>query len=331
MSRVLDEDVLGDDLMSGLPTVSRFRFQLCAIDTLALPEYAGSAVRGMLGWGLRRTVCVTGKSTCTDCRLTDSCPYFGFFEQSGEGGGEGRAGHAAPHPYLLQINTGSPSTIAPGETYDVGLTTFGSARDVLPYLVVGLSRAGQRGLGPANAKFDLERVEQEQHLGRGDWITIATGESTRIQSRDTLWPAPRAIGRFARLEFVTPFRIKRAGRLVGPDEFRLRHLLDALRYRIADLQRLYGKKHPAHAWVSSLPPAPEAALTRSELAWKDWTRYSSRQRTRMQMGGLTGELWLDTEALGNWAGLIGLGQWLHVGKATTMGLGGYRFGEAPSL
>ena len=47
----------------GLPDLARFRFGLRALDPIRLTEYPGSAWRGLLGHGLRRTVCVTRQPT----------------------------------------------------------------------------------------------------------------------------------------------------------------------------------------------------------------------------------------------------------------------------
>jgi len=58
------------------------------------------------------------------------------------------------------------------------------------------------------------------------------------------------------------------------------------------------------------------------LQWKDWTRFSSRQDQEMTLGGVIGEWTLsgDLEELLPW---FWLGQWLHVGKNATMGMGKY--------
>ena len=77
---------------------------------------------------------------------------------------------------------------------------------------------------------------------------------------------------------------------------------------------------PAH-------PLPIASLNlsvRAEgLRWFDWGRYSQRQQQEMQLGGLLGSVHLQGD-LAPFAQLLHLGQWLHVGKNASFGLGGYR-------
>jgi CRISPR/Cas system endoribonuclease Cas6 (RAMP superfamily) len=61
------------------------------------------------------------------------------------------------------------------------------------------------------------------------------------------------------------------------------------------------------------------------LRWLDWTRYSSRQQQEMTLGGAVGT-WRFTAPADTLAALwpwLWLGQWLHIGKNATMGMGGY--------
>jgi CRISPR/Cas system endoribonuclease Cas6 (RAMP superfamily) len=59
------------------------------------------------------------------------------------------------------------------------------------------------------------------------------------------------------------------------------------------------------------------------LHWHEWTRFSSRQDTRMQMGGLLGDLTLGGPGLPTFWSSLWYGQWVHVGKGTSFGLGAY--------
>lgn len=60
----------------------------------------------------------------------------------------------------------------------------------------------------------------------------------------------------------------------------------------------------------------------SQLHWHDWERYSHRQKTRMQLGGVMGQVSYAGE-LGPFLPLLALGADLHVGKGTGFGLGRY--------
>ena len=70
--------------------------------------------------------------------------------------------------------------------------------------------------------------------------------------------------------------------------------------------------------LATLVPSGE-----TDVAWKDWSRYSNRQRKKVPMGGLAGHAVIDQAPQELW-------QWLrcaslvHVGKGAAMGLGRIR-------
>lgn len=85
-------------------------------------------------------------------------------------------------------------------------------------------------------------------------------------------------------------------------------------------QAQWGEQVPAVATLA------ERLGDQRTLQWFDWVRYSSRQQQEMALGGVVGSWQLNGPAdaiAGIWPWLW-LGQWLHVGKNATMGLGGYR-------
>jgi hypothetical protein len=79
---------------------------------------------------------------------------------------------------------------------------------------------------------------------------------------------------------------------------------------------------PVGTDASRLAAAAERLADERKLQWKDWTRFSSRQQREMTLGGVVGE-WKLSGELGELMPWFWLGQWLHVGKETTMGMGRY--------
>jgi hypothetical protein len=314
---------------AGFPKIARFRFIFCALDPIRLPPYSGSAWRGLLGRGLRRSVCVTRQARCDGCLLIDSCLYSSFFESPGRRSGVPERGDSVPHPFVLSIAPDAPREYAPGETLMLGINLIGDASRPLPYLVHALGQAGQRGIGQGEGRFELLRVEAEPDLGAGGWRSIHTLAQGRLDSPPEVsrhWGVPpSSVG----LRLTTPLRIKRHGRLVGPREFTADHLLRQLSRRFELLTRLYAD--PGQPVPLPVPAVSPLQLAQTRLRWRDWTRYSSRQRELMNMGGLIGELVLDGPELPALWPWLWLGQWLHLGKATSMGLGRYRLMDAASL
>ena len=124
------------------------------------------------------------------------------------------------------------------------------------------------------------------------------------------------------LEFVTPLRLQQQGRPLRAQELSPRKL-------VADLLRRVSLTAEFHAGVPSAVPNAVALVQHAEalwderdLRWQDWSRYSSRQKQEMTLGGLVGR-WTLRGELGPLLPWLWLGQWLHVGKNATMGLGRY--------
>jgi len=59
------------------------------------------------------------------------------------------------------------------------------------------------------------------------------------------------------------------------------------------------------------------------LSWFDWERYSNRQKTRMKLGGVVGEMEFQGEALPYFLPLLVAGEILHVELGPAFGLGRY--------
>jgi hypothetical protein len=264
--------------------------------------------------------------------LLRTCPYPVLFESPtpAAGGVPQRSSHV-PHPFVLGIDPTQPRDLGPGERFLFDITLIGEANRQIPYLIHAVATAGERGIGRGRRRFTIAQVDQEPALGTQDWrvgFDSATGTLDLAASREPIVPAPPSL---LELHFETPLRLKRRGRLVTPGEFGLPVLLHALRDRLFDLQVLYGQRPAAspRAWIDDA--ALELPALATDLAWRDWTRYSSRQDTLMQLGGLVGRIWVSGEAIERLWPLLWLGQWVHVGKATSMGLGRYRVVATASL
>lgn len=305
--------------------IERLRFALKALDPIRLPPYAGSAWRGLLGHGLRRSVCVTHQPVCDGCMLRQTCLYSTFFESPGETFINGQRYDRLPHPFVLEPDPGAPREMASGDRLGLGVTLFGAFTAQAPYLIHAVAAAGDRGLGQGGGRFVVSRLERETALGEGRWETAwepASGDY-RLAA-----PVPGAIpglpGQSLRLSLVTPLRVKRKGHFLGARDFTAEALLWHLCARLELLARLYGGDPDAFDWNGLAAQAGEVRIGRADLRWHDWTRYSSRQGTLMQMGGLLGELTLEGPGLATFWPALWLGQWVHVGKGTSFGLGWYR-------
>ena len=252
------------------------------------------------------------------------CLYSRFFESPSPPDAPQRRYQALPHPFVLEPERRQEREIPPGAFLSLGMTFLGDAVEQVPYLIQALNTAGQRGFGRDRGRFSVVAVEREVSLGSASWEPVydaAIGEYRHRQTQPIrLPPPPSAVC----VHLFTPLRIKRHGSFVGAAELEPSDLLRNLYARMAKLAELYGGDPEPFDWRVIGQDAAGITLVDKLLRWHEWTRFSSRQNTRMQMGGLLGELVLEGDALPLFWPALWLGQWVHVGKGTSFGLGGYR-------
>ena len=144
----------------------RLRVEVTATRRIELPAYLGSTLRGAFGMALRRSACALRRQECGTCLLRATCIYSYTFETPlMSGGGEQRRYATAPHPFVLNLETGTSGIQEPGSIFAFGMTLVGRACDFLPYFVYAFQRMGELGIGKGRGTFELLRV---YNLGPAD-------------------------------------------------------------------------------------------------------------------------------------------------------------------
>ncbi len=291
------------------------------------PEYAGSAWRGALGHALKRALCITHAPVCKTCLLYHACGYAYVFETPPPvHAGKMRRYDAVPHPFLL--NVVEDQHVAPGDTYPVGLTLVGRANAHLGYLIHALAEAGRRGVGTGRQPLILEYVAQKTSAECDTTIYAAGG--TLEAHAPSEWPCPPVPSR-VRVLFETPLRLRRQETYLGPTTLGFADLFGALLRRISMLTYFHSDTPLVTDFAGLARAAEGIGFSKTELVWQDWTRYSSRQKTLLEMGGVIGSADLVGQDILPFWPYLWLGQWVHAGKGTSMGLGRYRLENAASL
>jgi len=293
--------------------IARYRFTLAFEQPARLPLFTGSMLRGAFGHALRRLACVTRQRECAGCTLLAGCHYPALFEPRLKADKTGGAPDPSP-PYILEPALGGRE-LAAGEPWQFDLVLMGPALEALSMVILAFSQAARAGLGKGKQVATLERVEVQQGQG---WQLVCDQRDPLIRAHDSgVAPLPAMKAGAIRLELLTPTRLLRQGHPVGPEKIRAPDFLGALLRRGSQLGDYLGL--PAPASVDLQP----AGLEPVSLRWLEWERYSNRQQQSMSLGGLVGQFELThlPEALWPW---LWLGQWGHVGKNASFGLGHYR-------
>jgi len=340
--------------------IARYRFTARVQQPLSLPDYAGSLLRGQFGAALRNVACMTRQPTCPGCPLTQTCPYTRIFEAPPPPKGS----HALqdfsqiPNPYIIEPPTPGARVLDADDDLVFHLVLVGQAIDQLALIVFALQRALTQGLTRQRVPTDLLQVDWIDEHGAPHPVWHI--ERPTLLAHPGVLPAPfsqpphtvapdapdasnneaaSAYSTGARaqkgieitLHIQTPLRLQSQGKPLGVGQLTPRVLLAAVARRTALLMEFHAGQAGWGEAAKHISRLSESLTDTQDLHWFDWTRYSSRQQQEMTLGGVLGRWALhgDADTLAHIYPWLWLGQWLHVGKNASMGLGGYRLTTRP--
>jgi len=307
--------------------LSVFRFYFDPLEEIHLPPYKGSTFRGGFGTVFKKVVCVNREEECKNCLLNARCPYCYVFETPRDEETDFISTHL-PHPYVLEPPLENKCLYLPGEVFSINLILFGKAIDYLPYFLFVMEELGRNGIGKGRGRFLLQRVENLSHPSDVQGRTVFEAKSRRIFGEilirtflDISNEVPSNTGQTLILHFLTPCRITYKNRLATPCDFNFLVLMKNLLRRI-HLLGVHGGSGMRIDYETLLAQAEDVRIEENGLCWYDWERYSARQQSRMKFGGFKGKVAFKGE-ISPFLPYIKWGEYLHIGKETSFGLGKY--------
>ena len=207
--------------------------------------------------------------------------------------------------------------IRPADTGDaLEFLVFGKAVASLPRLLRAWDVASGMGLGPVRDPFRIESVETLNREGSctADWSAPPVTTAGNLLS-----PSPCGAHR---LVTATPLRIARKTDTTEYTEESpsLSRICVVLLRRIANLAGI----QPPHGLIPEVMHLADKLAPESLAGQRcDITRYSGSQKAELHLHAVMGALELP-DGPGELAPLIQVADWLHVGKATNVGLGRLR-------
>ena len=253
--------------------------------------FTGSMFRGALGYALKKVVCINPSFECDNCFARENCLFYEFYEQKN-----------VMHNYRLDIELGR-------KDYSFGLYLFSSATEKLPYVLSAIHQMfTQQGLGRDKEKIrdftikvDNQEVYNSQEFGKFNEIEA---QSTEVEA--SVLPTQNIL-----LKLQTPLRIKKNNRFLR-DTVELEDILRSINQRYTQLST--GESY------AKLDYTPTYTTISKSLEYKTLIRKSNRQKTKMNMDGVMGEMVLagiDARSVE----LLKIGEIIGVGKQTVFGLG----------
>ena len=292
-------------------TLARYRVACEALEPLDLPAYLGSTLRGAFGHAFRRLCCPAHADEV--CPIPTTCPYHIVFETGPPPDAYALRTHEEiPRPFVIAPPSVSAQHYPRGAEVVFDLTLVGRAREFFPHFVVTLRAVTLRRIDAAQPLSDERAAvySAEDNLVRAHDLAITIDDCARV-------PCPE---RGVRVVFLTQTRLTHDGGLARRPEFHIvfRRLLG----RLSSLARFHGDGPLDVDFRGLIAAAEDVRLTANDTRWAAWTRYSARQDRRMEWTGLIGAATYEGDRTPFWPYLV-FGQWTHVGKGATFGLGRY--------
>ena len=285
------------------------------------PPYMGSMLRGGLGTQLRRAVCLVKNKECQDCMLAGSCIFPKLFI-AGKAPDQFFYAPQLPPPYCLEPPKLAELDLPSGTQFTFGLKLFSYAVQYLPYFIYAISLAGQKGLGRGvNQGFGKYTIEDVRQNG----VSVYDAAKDRLFGARTETLEKPMLGcdttpKTVTVDLMTPLRCKQSNHLAKDLPFDL--LLRLIIRRLRGLYALDGHtlRLPPEEFDTLSKTAQGIETKENSLTWRDWHRYSGRQNTGMQLGGLVGTIRYHgpTAAFSEY---LDFASRVHLGKQTSFGLG----------
>ena len=175
-----------------------------------------------------------------------------------------------------------------------------------------------RGTEQGQGKFCIEDVLQSEtsvYDAREERLHDVAAQELPLPEPCPAGPEGQVICRF-----VTPLRFKAANRLSTTLDFAT--LMRLIIRRIKSLCALddVAFRLPPKDFTALIRMASSVRVEENALRWEDWNRYSGRQQTVMQLGGLTGHI-VYQGPVTVFARYLDFASRVHIGKQSSFGLG----------
>lgn len=307
--------------------IVKLKIKAKAIEKIKLPDYSGNVFRGNFGHSFKDVACLTLKKNCEKCEQKSQCAYIKIFEtEYPETAKQVKRMKQVPKPYVINPPAMNITELEEGKNLYFGLTLIGTSVDYLPYFVFSFKEMGKAGIGANRGKFIIEDVlaylpddenyhsifkaENQKLINVSDNYHITfNNDSNNTENSNQV-----------ALKFISPTNIVVDKSSKHNMEFY--PLFSRLISRINALSLLYCGEELTDNYLELIEKSKEISIKENSTSWYQIEKYSSRQHKRFQAGGYLGEVVYQGE-LNEFLPYLEIGQYVNVGKNTTIGFGKY--------
>ena len=301
---------------------AEYRFS-CMFETRALlSRHKGSALRGLFGYCLKKFSCSQRENECDRCLINTTCVYFQIFESPRLTYRTRAGNNVKPHPFVLvPPDEREKREYSAGESFHMTFKLFGSATEWFPYILFCVDQMGRKGLGARLrqgwGRFRLDRVTCGGREIYSHRTGLRPGYKECWKELDVQKIQPVSSDSIQVL-FLTPLRLKSGNRITDSLDFQT--LIRACCRRIATLEEAFGSGEPDLDYRSLIRLSADVRTVESDIHWECVYRYSNRQMTEMNIGGVVGKVRYSGNMAQFWP-LLKYCEVVHIGKQTAFGNG----------
>lgn len=285
--------------------ITRYTIQFKALTAMQLPDYAGSTLRGAFGHALKSIACLTAqrnKGICK-CNPIESCLYRQLFDPTKRELKTQERVQDIPPPFIIEAH-GLPGLLKSGQVAKFYMVLIGEmAHQQLMMIQFAWQRALAIGFGTQLSNGGIQ----------------AELQSFSICDHPKLLIAPQSS---CRLSLVTHARLQHQGNFLKVENFDVKTFCWAIFRRYLTIAEIYSDLTVNDALKQKIFKDIQLVDGKFDVEWVKWSRYSNRQKQRMDLDGLRGTIEL-TGLSDELYYYLYLGQWLHTGKGCVFGLGQY--------
>ena len=289
-----------------IPLTISLRFEEC-VDSDIPPLFI---IRSILGSNLHDICCIAHRKTCHQCEHKAACIYSHVFDTYLDKENtivKGR--ERAPHPFTIFVEDWNKPA---HDSLTFTIMLLGNAIEYSPYIVGAFQRGQTRGYGNRRVRYSVSSVTSS---GRN---LLFDDNSLSFQQSVLSWKPfesveDRMYSGTVLIKFESPLRFKERG--VYTDTFSNHSLFTCFQRRMETLCLLYGIVQERTSISTKFE------ISKQNTNWVDYPHYSARQRTRMFLGGVIGELELVGEFSAYDLDLFSFCELFQAGKNTSFGFG----------
>jgi hypothetical protein len=207
------------------------------------------------------------------------------------------------------------------------LTLIGSALEYISYFILAFEQIGKKGIGKNRSPFKVERVQVggeniydpvEKKVLRDFPVFKGTDflspENNQVDNRRQANSNRESL----KLYLESPLRIKFDGRFHKDITFEM--IVRNLMRRLQLLSAFYCDGPDFVDFTSLIEKSKEVKVINQKINWQQQMRFSYRQERNVSMGGVSG--WIEfTGVPVEFMPYLKIGEFLHLGKGTGLGLG----------